>query len=307
MDDPLRNKEGTKAAIAGIVGNIFLTTFNILVGIVSGSFALIAEGAHTLSDITTSIIAFIGFKIAQRPPDEEHPLGHGRAEAIAGLIIVLFLAFISYEILTQALEKILFSKFVETPSYLAAVMALIGLIINIIISRFQINTGKKINSPAIIADGKHQQTDIFSCIAILISVIASNLGFVFVDSFVGLLIGLFVLKATYEVGRDNLNNIMGKLPSQDIIDEIELVASSIHDVCGVHNVRINYFGSYATISLHVEVNPKLSLKDAHNLIHYTQRKIVDEIEIVQAVNAHVCPLGEEYDHEKYISTKLNDF
>lgn len=90
-----RDKEGKKAATVGIVGNIFLTTFNIIIGIISGSFALVAEGAHTLSDIATSFIAYIGFKIGQKPPDSEHPLGHGRAEAIAGLVIVIFLTFIN--------------------------------------------------------------------------------------------------------------------------------------------------------------------------------------------------------------------
>jgi cation diffusion facilitator family transporter len=299
METSIRNKEGTKAAIAGIVGNIFLTIFNILLGIISGSFALIAEGAHTLSDITTSIIAYVGFKVAQKPPDKEHPLGHGRAEAIAGLIIVIFLAFVAYEILTEAIFKLVFGGNFHVPSYIAGVMALIGLFINIMISRYQISIGKKIHSPAIIADGKHQQTDILSCIAILISVILSNFGFPFIDPVVGLIIGVFILKAAYEVGRDNINNIMGKVPSQDIIKQIEDIGKSIHNVCGFHNVVINYFGSYATLSLHIEVNPKLSLYEAHNIVHYTEEKIIEEIDIIQYVVGHVCPLGEEYPNKEH--------
>ncbi|MDR0912543.1 MAG: cation diffusion facilitator family transporter [Methanobrevibacter sp.] len=300
-----RDKEGTKASIVGIVGNIFLTVFNISIGIFSGSFALIAEGAHTLSDITTSIIAFTGFKIAQRPPDKEHPLGHGRAEAIAGLIIVIFLAFIAFEIISGAIDKIISNNYHNSPSYLAAIMALFGIFINIAISHYQIAIGKKINSPAIVADGKHQQTDIFSCIAILFSVIAVSSGFYIIDPIVGFIIGLFVLKAAFTVGRDNLNNIMGKIPSEDIIDEITVVATSVENVCGIHNLKINYFGSYATITLHIEVNPKLSLIEAHNLLHFTEEKIVQEIDMIKAVNGHICPLGEEYNHEEYIKTIKN--
>ena len=89
--DELRNKGGKKAAIVAIVANCFLTILNIFVGIMSGSYALISEGAHTLSDVATSVIAYIGFRIGQKPADDEHPLGHGRAEAISGLVIVLFL------------------------------------------------------------------------------------------------------------------------------------------------------------------------------------------------------------------------
>ena len=87
--DEFRSKGGKKAATVAIVANCFLTIFNIIVGIISGSYGLISEGAHTLSDVATTIIAYAGFKIGQKPADEEHPIGHGRAEAISGLVIVL--------------------------------------------------------------------------------------------------------------------------------------------------------------------------------------------------------------------------
>ncbi len=267
---------------------------------ISGSFALVAEGAHTLSDIATSVIAYVGFKIGQKPSDTEHPLGHGRAEAIAGLIIVIFLTLIAYEIISLAIERIFFGGQFVAPTYLAGVMAIIGIIINILMSRYIINIGKKINSPAIVADGKHQQMDIFSCIAILISVILSQFGFTFLDPLVGLLIGIFILKAAFEVGKDNINNIMGKLPSKELIDEIKEISNSIDGVYGVHNIRVNYFGSYATLTLHVEVDPDISLRKSHEIIHNVQDSITEKIDIVQLVIAHGCPYGEEYDHKEPI-------
>lgn len=267
---------------------------------ISGSFALVAEGAHTLSDIATSVIAYVGFKIGQKPSDTEHPLGHGRAEAIAGLIIVIFLTLIAYEIISLAIEKIFFGGHFVAPTYLAGLMAIIGIIINILMSRYIINIGKKINSPAIVADGKHQQMDIFSCIAILISVILSQFGFTFLDPLVGLLIGIFILKAAFEVGKDNINNIMGKLPSKELINEIKEISNSIDGVYGVHNIRVNYFGSYATLTLHVEVDPDISLRKSHEIIHNVQDSLTEKIDIVQLVIAHGCPYGEEYDHKEPI-------
>ncbi|WP_067258697.1 cation diffusion facilitator family transporter [Methanobrevibacter cuticularis] len=298
MDYALRNKEGTKAAFAGIIGNIILTIFNISIGMISGSFALIAEGAHTLSDVATSIIAYIGFKIGQKPADAEHPLGHGRAEAISGLIIVIFLAFVAYEIITGAIDKLLFKELLEPPTYLAGVMAAIGIVANLIITKYQTKIGNSINSPAIIADAKHQKTDIFSCIAILISVIIAQFGYTFLDPLVGLIIGVFILKVAYNVGKDNINNIMGKIPSKDLINDIKRVATDIDGVYGVHNIKLNYFGSYATLALHVEVDPNLSLKESHDLIHYTQNQITKEIDIIQLVIAHACPFGEKYELKK---------
>lgn len=225
-------------------------------------------------------------------------MGHGRAEAIAGLIIVVFLVLISYEILTSAIEKLFFGGQLGIPTYLAGLMALFGIIINIIMSRYIINLGKRINSPAIVADGKHQQMDIFSCVAILISVILSQFGYTFLDPLVGFVIGLFVLKAAYDVGKDNINNIMGKLPSNELVNEIKKIASSVDGVYGVHSIRVNYFGSYATLALHIEVDPNLSLKESHKIAHQVQDKLTDKISLVQLVIAHACPYDADYDHEE---------
>ncbi|NLU03991.1 MAG: cation diffusion facilitator family transporter, partial [Methanothermobacter sp.] len=105
MEESERIRLGKRAAFAGIGGNVLLTSLNFLVGISSGSVALVAEAAHTLSDVLTSVITYIGFRIGQRPPDRQHPYGHGRAEALVGLVVVVFLGIISYEILSEAYRK----------------------------------------------------------------------------------------------------------------------------------------------------------------------------------------------------------
>ena len=126
MDD-FRQKGGKKATTIAIVSNCFLTILNIIIGIMSGSYALISEGGHTLSDVATSVIAYAGFRIGQKPADEEHPLGHGRAEAISGLVIVLFLAMVAYEIMSGAVVKLLNPSLITTPDIYAALMALFGI------------------------------------------------------------------------------------------------------------------------------------------------------------------------------------
>lgn len=295
-----RDKYGKKAAMVGIVGNSFLTIFNIIVGIFSGSYALIAEGAHTLSDVATSIIAFIGFKLASKPADHDHPLGHGRAEAISGLVIVIFLAVVAYEIISGAIKKLVFAQVSTVPSYLAGVMAVIGILTNIAMSQKIISIGKDINSPAIIADGKHQRVDLLSSLAIVIGVIIAHLGFTKIDSIIGLCIGCLVLKTAYEVGRDNIDNIMGKVPSDELIKEIEKVGDSVDGAIEIHDIRVNFFGSYATVTCHVSVDPNLSIVEAHKITHEVQNKIENNIEIIHGVTAHACPYGIEYNHEQQL-------
>lgn len=298
--DEFRSKGGRKAATVAIVGNCILTVLNITVGILSGSYALVSEGAHTLSDMATSIIAYIGFVIGQKPADEEHPLGHGRAEAISGLIIVIFLAIVAYEIVTGAIDKMIHPELITVPDIYAAIMATLGIIINLRISEYIISIGKQINSPAIVADGKHQKTDIFSSIAVLTGVVVSNMGFPILDPLIGFVIGCLIIKTAYEIGKENIDNIMGKVPSEKLIKEIEKVANESINTNTAHDIKVDYLGAYATVTLHIELDGNMSLNESHKLAHTVQEKIVEEIPIVKSATVHTCPLGLKYNHEQEI-------
>ena len=299
MDD-YRTKAGTKASAVAIVANCFMTVLNIVVGLMSGSYALVSEGAHTLSDVATSVIAYLGFKIGQKPADKEHPIGHGRAEAISGLIIVIFLAIVAYEIITGAFEKILHPELITVPNVYAAIMAFVGIIINFAISEYIIRIGKEINSPAIIADGKHQKTDIFSSIAILIGVAVSNMGFPILDPIVGLVIGLLIVKTAFEIAKENIDNIMGKVPSQKLIKQVKEVADSTPHAQNAHNIKVDYQGSYATVYLHIEVDGNLSLNESHKIVHTVENNILKEIPEIKSAMVHACPIGLEYNHDQQI-------
>ena len=299
--DELRNKGGKKAAIVAIVANCFLTILNIFVGIMSGSYALISEGAHTLSDVATSVITYIGFRIGQKPADDEHPLGHGRAEAISGLVIVLFLAMVAYEVMSGAVVKLMNPSLITTPDIYAALMAVFGIFINLLISNYIIKIGKEIKSPAIVADGKHQKTDIFSSIAVLFGVIVSNMGFPQLDPIVGLIIGFLILKTAYEIGKENLDNIMGKVPSERFINQIRKVANnSSPKVQNAHNIKVDYIGTYATVTLHIEMDGNMTLDESHEIVHIVQNNIITKIPEVKYVMVHACPIGLSYNHEQDI-------
>lgn len=299
MDD-FKQKEGKKAAIIAISSNCFLTILNILIGLTSGSYALIAEGLHTLSDIITTVIAYVGFKIGQKPADKEHPRGYGRAEAISGLIIVLFLTMVGYEIIDTAKDKFLDPHLITVPSYYAAVMAFIGIILNFAISTYIIRIGKEINSPAIIADGKHQRTDIFSSVAILFGVIAANIGYPILDPIVGMIIGILILKTAYDIGKENINNILGKVPDDDLVRKIESVANETPGAYEAHNIKVDNYGAYALVNLHVKVDGNLSVNEAHKIVHIVQNNIIKEIPEIKSASVHACPLGLEYDHTQEI-------
>ena len=297
MDD-FRSKAGKKAATVAIVANCFLTLFNIAIGIMSGSYALVSEGAHTLSDVATSVIAYIGFKIGQKPADDEHPIGHGRAEAIGGLIIVLFLGMVAYEIMQGAIERLLNPSLITTPDFYAAIMAVLGIMINFSVSEYIIKIGKEIRSTAIVADGKHQKTDIFSSIAVLLSVVVSNIGYPILDPIIGLIIGVLILKTAYEVGKENIDNIMGKVPSQEFINKIKRVANKTPKAQDAHNIKVDYLGSYAVVSLHVKVDGNMTVDESHKIAHIVETNLINKIPEVKYAVVHVCPIGLEYNHDQ---------
>lgn len=289
QNTPEREKVGKQASYIAISGNIFLTAFNLIVGIVSGSSALIAEGFHTLSDVITSVLAFVGFKIGMKPADDDHQYGHGRAEPIVGLIIVVFLLIVAYEIISEAYTKIMLGGEVIPPSMIAAVMAAIGIGVNYTMSTYLIRSGAKINSQAIIADGKHQRVDIFSCISVLIGVIGSQFGISIMDTLVSVFIAIIILNTALHLALDNFNTLMGKIPSKELIEDIKSAALTSECVKGVHDVKVNNMGPYASAELHIELNKDLKLEKSHKIAHEVEQNIINNVESIKMVSVHTCP------------------
>ncbi|WP_407423315.1 cation diffusion facilitator family transporter [Methanobrevibacter sp.] len=293
-----RNKAGKRASMVAIGSNCLLTVLNIAVGLMGGSYALVAEGMHTFTDIVTSIIAYIGFKISQRPADERFPEGYGRAEALTGLIIVIFLTFISFEIMDIANHKLHDPSSIVVPDNYVVMMAILGIFLNFVISRYIIKIGREINSPAIEADGQHQRTDIYTSIAILVGVVVAKSGFPILDPIIGFFIGILILKTAYEIGKENILHIMGFVPNQDVIvAKIRRIANKTPNVSDAHNIVIDNFASYLIVHLHVKMDADLTVKEADEITYQVEQNIL-KIPEIRYVSVKPCPFDEEHCKEK---------
>ena len=300
MGDDFRSKGGKKAAIVAVIANCFLTILNISIGLICGSSALVSEGAHTFSDIITTVVAYVGFHYSQKPADLEHPIGYGRVEALSGLFIVLFLSIISWEIFEKAINQIFFNHPFTVPNIYVSIMAIVGIFVNFIVSSYIIRIGKQINSPAIIADGQHQKTDVFSSIAVLVGAIVSNMGYPILDPIVSLIIGLLIFRLAVKLFIINFNYIVGKIPSENFINEIADVANSVPNSQNAHEIKVDYMGNYAVVALHIEVDGDLTVREAHKIAHEVQNKIIKEISEVKYVIVHTCPIDLDYNHNRVI-------
>ena len=303
MDDD-RNRTGKRASMIAIGANCILTVLNITVGLMGGSYALVAEGMHTLSDVLTSIIAYGGFKIAQKPANERFPEGYGRAEALSGLLIVIFLTFISFEIMDMAYHKLQDLNNITTPDNYVVMMAIFGIFVNFIISRYIIMIGKKINSPAIEADGKHQQTDIYVSVTILVGVVVAKMGFLILDPIIGFFIGLLILKTAYDIGRKNILHIMGFVPeNKEITSKIKRIVNETPNASNAHNIKMDNYASYLIVNLHIQVDEELTVLEAYKITREVEQNILKLPEI-KSVSAKPCPYDD--DHEGVLNNEFQD-
>ncbi|AMD17881.1 cation transporter [Methanobrevibacter sp. YE315] len=284
-----RSKAGKKASTVAIVSNCLLTVLNIVVGLMGGSYALVAEGMHTFTDVITSIIAYIGFKVSQRPADERFPIGYGRADAIAGLVIVIFLTFISFEIMDMAYHKLVDPSMITVPDNYVVIMAILGIILNFVVSRYIIKIGREINSPAIEADGQHQRVDIYTSIAILIGVVVARMSFPILDPIIGFLIGVLILITVYVIGKKNLLRIMGAVPeNKELVSKIKSIVDDTTGARNAHNIKMDNFASYIIVALDVEVDADLTVKEAYEISCQVEQKIL-ELPEVRDVSVKTCP------------------
>lgn len=293
IDEEKREIIGKRAALLAIVGNLLLTVFNFTIGIFAGSTALVTEASHTLSDILTSAVAYIGFRMGMKPVDEYYHYGYGRAESLVGLMVAVFLGVLALEILLEVYYKLSLGSALIPPDLSAGIMAFIGVLVNLTLTRYLMKLGEKIRSPAIIADAHHQKVDIYSCTAIFLGVVGAQLGLTFLDPLIALLIAFLILKTAVNLAQDNISSLMGKIASTDLYDKIKISAMAVEGVKGIHKVKINNMGPYVSAELHVELDGNLKLMEVHKIANKTEFNIIKKVEPVRMVSIRTCPLEEK--------------
>jgi cation diffusion facilitator family transporter len=280
-----REQVGTRASILGIIVNIALAVLNLTIGIIGNSSALIAAGGDNISDVLASAITAIFFKIGLKAANEDYPYGYGRAEPIAGLIIAGFLAVVGYEILLESWTKLsamLFLHQYSSPDLYTAVMALIAFGVNFFIATYLLRTGKKINSSAIIAIGKHKFVDIFSSLAVFFGILISIFGFPIADPILGIVVCVLIFKTSIEIGFDNSKNILGHVP-EGLYDYIYKRANRIEGVEKVQELKINVAGAYTYLEIEI-----IAKDDSYDLEQKIEKELL-KIEYVKGCSVQAIP------------------
>ncbi|MFC1704564.1 cation diffusion facilitator family transporter [Candidatus Omnitrophota bacterium] len=274
---------GYVAAGVSIIGNIILCVIKLWLGVLINSIALIADALHSLSDTVTSFIVIAGFKLSQKPADEEHPFGHGRVENVATLIISIALVFVGIGIAYDA-----FKRFADPPvvkgNFLIAIIVCGTIIIKEWMARFTLVLGKRIKSSVLVADAWHHRSDAISSALVIIAIIASRYGYYSVDAFLGIAVAVIIIIVAITLIKNASSYLLGRAPEKEFIQNIKELSLSVMGVRGVHDILVHNYGYSNIVSLHIEVEKTLELAQAHEAATLVERKIRDKLKASAVVH-----------------------
>ena len=257
---------------SSILGNLFLAALKGVFGFLINSIALMADAAHSASDILSSLVILIGFSLARRKPDEEHPHGHGRIEYLAGLVIALLLIFAGAIFFYNAYLRV--ANKVYASVNLASIMVVVfSIIVKEAMYYFSAALGKLIDSEALIADAWHHRTDSLSSLLVLVALVGNYLAFPQLDAWFGFAIALFIAYVGFEIARKSFSRLIGQAPDETLEEQIIDSAQEIEGVMGVHDLIIHDYGAWKVVTMHVEVSKHLSLNEAHEIAHAVEEQV----------------------------------
>ncbi len=279
----------------GLFVNLFISILKFTFGIIGKSEALKADGFHSFSDLLTDFISIFSIKYSSKPPDKKHPYGHGKFETIGAHIIGIFILITGFEIVNHSISRIIYfykTSNYEVPRKITIIILIISILLKEILAKYTIKEGKRLNSLILEANAHHHRSDVYSSIAVFVGVgISIILGgkWVYMDPISAIVVSFFVFKAGVDILRRSAEELLDtSLPEKDIkkiVDEVKKVKGAMRP----HNIKARKVGDIYSIELHIEVEPYLNIKEAHDIATDVEKKLKNIFGEKTLVNVHVEP------------------
>ena len=266
-DAAVRTAYGNLASLVGMACNILLCIGKLLAGTLFGSIAIMADALNNLSDASSNVVSLIGFRLAAKAPDAEHPYGHARYEYLAGLVVSVTILAIGLSLLKESALKVLH----PTPvvfSWLSIGVLAASILVKLWLSGFNRAVGKKINSETLMATAADSRNDVLTTGAVLLSTILCSLtGYGIIDGIMGVGVAAFILWSGWGLVMDTLSPLLGESPSPELVEHIERTVMSYPGVLGMHDLMVHDYGpGHQFASLHVEFPAETDPLTAHDVI-----------------------------------------
>lgn len=302
-DLKVRAQYGALEGWTSIVINTLLFVLKLVIGLSIRSVSLIADAVHTLSDSATSIVVIIGFRLAKKPSDKEHPFGHGRMESIAALIVSVLLFMAGIELLEKSVRWIVHPR-TSTASSTVILLIFATIIVKELMARFSYQLGEIIDSQTLKADAIHHRTDAATTVLVVIALIATRFGYNNIDGIMGVGVSLIIFYSAWLIAKEATDPLLGQAPSKETIKEIEKLAMSRKGVLGVHDIIFHKYGQTSIISLHIEVSDKDSAFKLHTLSEDVEDRITQKMGGMAIV--HIDPINKEHPCYEAITQALKE-
>lgn len=283
-----RYKEGKKISYITILGNIFLAVLKIIVGTLTGSSALIADGFHSVSDVASTLAVLIAIYVSSKPPDQEHQYGHGQAESIAAKILGILLLLTGLTLGYNIFRQIVNQNF-NIPGIYGLWAAIASIIIKEVMFRYTYKVGKATDNQALIADAWHHRSDAISSVAAAAGILGANMGYPILDPIAGAIVAILIIRVGWNIIVDAIDTLMVKAPSEEESRELEKFVKQIDGVKGIQQLRAHYNGVDLYVDLRIIVDSQLTVEQGHDISVKVRTSLMDEFEKIREVIVHIHP------------------
>lgn len=295
LSTPQREKEIYKVTIVGSVVNFLLLVFKFFAGFVGHSAAMLADAVHSLSDFVTDIIVIVFVRISNKPQDKDHDYGHGKYETLATAIIGMILLVVGFGIFWNGATSIygfFHGEKIEEPKMLALIAAIVSIVLKEALYQYTVIKGKGLNSQAVVANAWHHRSDALSSIGTAIGIGGAILlgdKWRVLDPIAAVIVSLFIMKVAIQLLIPCVEELLEKSLPDEVEREIEQTLLSFPGVSEPHHLRTRRIGSYYAIEVHVRMDGKITLEEAHSTTIAIEHKLKDMFGTGTLINIHVEP------------------
>ncbi|HCT29495.1 MAG TPA: cation transporter [Bacteroidales bacterium] len=279
--------EKSRVAFYSVIAAILLTTFKIVVGVLTNSLGILSEALHSGLDLVAAVITLFAVKAADKPADKSHNYGHGKVENLSALAETLLLFITCFWIIYEAVHRLITGNTDIEVTLWSFLVVIVSIAIDFSRSRSLAKVAKKHNSQALEADALHFSTDIWSSSVVLIGLIFASFGFYFADPIAALFVALIVIYVSYKLGKKAIDALLDRSPEESV-EKIEAVLQSAKGITRYHDLRVRTMGAETLVEMNIHVTPGITIEAAHKISHDVEHEIMNAIERCE-VHIHIEP------------------
>lgn len=288
QEKEISNRQIKSVTVLGIIANIILFVLKVLVGFLGGSMALVADGVHSLSDMTTDVAVLLGFWLGSKQPDESHPYGHGRAETFSAAFIALVLLVVGAVMIYHAAIDIARGRRAE-PGVSVLIVAIISIVGKEVIYRITKRVAIQSHSPSLYANAWHHRSDAVSSIAVVIGFVSLQLGFAYGDQISAIAVGLMIVFVAVHIISDCLRELTESAVDPDTVGHIKGIINANAQIRQWHKLRTRTIGREVFLDLHILVDPDLNVAAAHEIATGLETALQQQVARPVNIVVHVEP------------------